>query len=118
MNWKRLVVFAFLALTAMPVASAQAYWRVGVGIGVPVYRPCYRVYVGPSLYVAPAPVYVQPVPVVVQPAPVVQPVYPAPAPQPVPAPGPAQPVPAPGPAQPASVTPQSSTLPLAPVPVQ
>src|SRR5215470_13913190 len=79
MNWKRLVVFAFLALTAMPVASAQAYWRVGVGIGVPVYRPCYRVYVGPSLYVAPAPVYVQPVPVVVQPAPVVQPVYPAPA---------------------------------------
>jgi hypothetical protein len=53
MSFKRVIFMAALALLAMPLASAQAWWRVGIGIGFPVYRPYpYRV------YVAPAPVYV------------------------------------------------------------
>jgi hypothetical protein len=105
MNLKRVLTFALLALLGTPLASAQAYWRVGIGIGVPVWRPHYRVYVAPApvLYVAPAPVYVQPVPVYVQPAPVVQPV-----------PLPPSTIQAP-PVQPSAAT---QTLPAQPVPVQ
>jgi hypothetical protein len=102
MSFKRIIFMVALALVAMPVASAQAWWRVGIGIGFPVYRPYYpyRVYVAPApvyvapTYVQPAPVYVQPAPIYVQPAPA-----PAPAPAPIPQtnPGlPPQPVPAPG----------------------
>ena len=58
MNLKHLAALAAVACVVLPVGSAQAWWRVGIGIGVPLYRPYYPV------YVAPAPVYV------VQPAPV------------------------------------------------
>jgi hypothetical protein len=108
MRLKRGILLAAIAVLAMPLASAQAWWRVGIGIGFPVYRPYpYRVYVGPPpvyvapAYVQPAPVYVQPAPVYVQPTPV--PASPTPAgsqgptlpPQPLPAP---QLLPAPRPA--------------------
>jgi hypothetical protein len=111
LSFKRVILLAALASLAMPLASAQAWWRVGIGIGFPVYRPYpYRVYVAPApvyvapTYVQPAPVYVQPVPVQsvpVQPAPVYTQPAPAllPAPRPVPQTNqglPPQPVPAPG----------------------
>jgi hypothetical protein len=90
MSFKRIILLAALAVLAMPLASAQAWWRVGIGIGFPVYRPYpYRVYVAPApiyvtpAYVQPAPVYVQPAPVYVQPTPT-----PAPAPALLPAPRP------------------------------
>jgi hypothetical protein len=99
---RRVIPLAALALLVLPLASAQAWWRVGIGIGAPYhYRPYpFRVYVGPPpvyvapAYVQPAPVYVQPAPVYVQPAPV-----PAPPPTIVPQTNqslPPQPVPASG----------------------
>jgi hypothetical protein len=78
---KRVLIFAALALLALPLASAEAGWRVGVRIGFPMfinpypYRPVYvapaPVYVAgpPVYYYPPAPVYVQPAPVYAQPAP-------------------------------------------------
>jgi hypothetical protein len=75
------VVLAATALVALPLAPAQAQVSVGVGIGYPGYRHYYRrpyyryprVWVAPSVVIAPAPP-----PVVVVPAP--QPVYTTPAP--------------------------------------
>jgi hypothetical protein len=71
--FRKVLPVAAVALVAMPLASAQAWWRVGIGIGVPIYRPYpYGVYVAPApVYVVPAPVVVQPAPIVVQPAPIV-----------------------------------------------
>ena len=91
---RRIIPLAALALLVLPLASAQAWCRVGIRIGVPYhYRPYpFRVYVGPPpvyvapAYVQPAPVYVQPAPVYVQPAPVPQTNQSLP-PQPVPASG-------------------------------
>jgi hypothetical protein len=101
MRFKRVAVLAPLLFLLLPWGTAQAYWRVGVGIGVPVYRPYYRV----GVVVAPAPVYVGPVvpvyaqPVYVQPAPVyVQQPVPVYVQQPAavaPAPGTAAPAPEP-----------------------
>ena len=78
MTFKRVFLLATLGLLAMPLATAQAGWRIGIGFGFPIYLPYYpyRVYVAPApvyvspAYVQPAPVYVQPAPVYVQPAPV------------------------------------------------
>jgi hypothetical protein len=97
MRFKRVFLIATLGLLVMPLATAQAGWRIGIGIGLPFYRPYpYRVYVapapiyiGPPAYVQPAPVYVQPAPVYVQPAPTPTALPPAPVPpnlppQPVP----------------------------------
>ncbi len=82
MTFKRIFLLATIGLLVMPLAAAQAGWRIGIGIGFPFYRPYpYRVYVAPApIYVTPA--YVQPAPVYVQPAPVY--VQPAPAPTPPP----------------------------------
>jgi hypothetical protein len=94
MTLKRILAVAVFVLLALPWASAEAGWRVGIRIGVPVfYRPYpYAVYVAPGpVYVAPAPVYVPP-PVYVQPAPVY--VQPAPQATTTASPGlPSQPVP-------------------------
>jgi hypothetical protein len=90
-----------LVLLALPWASAQAGWHIGIGIGGPVY--C-RPYYGYPVYVSPAPVYVVPPPgaVYVQPPAVYQaapPVYQAPTPPTPPTPPtaypnlPSQPVP-------------------------
>jgi hypothetical protein len=81
-----MLLLPLVALLALPLASVQAGWRIGIGIGIPPY-PYYRpyrvvvvpgpVYVGPPapVYVQPAPVYYYPQPTYVQPAPVyVQPV--------------------------------------------
>jgi hypothetical protein len=60
---------ALLAVLAVPWASAMAGWHVGIGIGIPLYRPYY----GYPVVVAPAPVYYVPPPGAVyvqQPAPV------------------------------------------------
>jgi hypothetical protein len=77
MTFKRVVLLAFVAFVSVPWASADAWWRGGVWVGPGYYRPYpYRVYVGPTVVVAPVPVVVAPVPppvYVVQPAP--QPVY-------------------------------------------
>lgn len=83
---KRTAIGAVLTLLGLAAVApqAQAWWSVGVRIGVPgYYHPCcypyyrpyyYRPY--PAVIVEPAPVVVaQPAPVVVQPAPVVQPAY-------------------------------------------
>jgi PXPV repeat (3 copies) len=105
MTFRRVLTLAALVLIAVPWASAQAGWRIGIGIGLPVYRPAPRVYVVPGpYYVQPAPVYVQPAPVYVQPAPAyVQPVPVAPAPAPV---------------APPAVPQTSQYLPPQPVPIQ
>src|SRR5712692_7720078 len=102
MNCRRVLFFAALALLALPLASAQAGWRVGVRVGFPIFfNPYpYRVYVAPPpVYVAPAPVYyyrpapvyvqpvpayAQPVPVYAQPAPAAPPAYQNLPPKPVP----------------------------------
>jgi hypothetical protein len=78
MTFKRVHSFALLALLVVPWTSAQAGWRIGIRIGVPVpffYPPYpYRVYPAPGpVYYAPAPVYVQPGPAYVQPAPATMP---------------------------------------------
>jgi hypothetical protein len=79
-RWRLLLAGLVLLSTA---ATSQAGWRIGIGIGVPIYPGpyCYRpypYYYGPPVVYAPAPVYVAPAPVVVQPAPaVVQPPPPA-----------------------------------------
>ncbi len=121
MNVKRLALLGLSAVLLAPCATAQAGWHIGIGIGVPVYRPyCYRPYYG--VYVAPAPVYVQPVyvqpaPVYVQPAPAYVPAQPAvavpavPAPQTTYAPPPAQSNYAPAPST-------TNVLPAQPVPIQ
>ena len=92
----RKLILAALAMLVLPMSSALADVRIGVGIGVPVFRPFHRhhyyrpylgVYVGPPpVYVAPPPpVYVQPVPapVYVQPMPG-QPLVPPPPVSPLP----------------------------------
>jgi hypothetical protein len=71
-QWLAVCLLGILAVSAQP---ARAQVRVGIGIGVPVYRPwwgpCYRPwrpwwYGGPVVYVAPAPaVVVEPAAVVV-----------------------------------------------------
>jgi hypothetical protein len=76
MRWGAVSLLGLLALSGRP---AQAGVRVGIGIGIPVYRPCWGPYYGPwrpyywygGPYVyAPAPaVVVQPAPVVVGTAP-------------------------------------------------
>lgn len=104
MTVRRLAAGAALLFLVLPVAPAQAFWRVGIGIGVPVYRPYYPVYVAPApVYVVqPAPVYyTAPAPAYAPPA---QSAYPPPAAQP-------ERVPAPAPA------PTAPTLPPQPVPV-
>ena len=80
---KRILPIALCSLMwlSLPCPQAQAWGHgglvIGVGIGIPCYRPYYY---GPAYYYgAPYPVYVAPAPVVVQPAPVV--VQPAPAPR-------------------------------------
>jgi hypothetical protein len=84
MNVMRRLAVGALVLLAFPWGTARAghgFFSIGIGLGVPVYRPWY----GCPYYYAPYPVVVAPAPVVVQPAPVVQqvpvvqPVYPAPA---------------------------------------
>ena len=57
---------AIFFLLALHWTAAEANWRIGIGIGVPVCYPPYPY----RAYVAPAPVKVQPYPVYVQPAPV------------------------------------------------
>ncbi len=108
MTCRRVLSFAVLAILAMPWGTAQAGWRIGIGIGWPgYYRPYpYRVYLAPGpVYVAPAPVYVQPV--YVQPAPS----YPQPVPVYV--------QPAPAAVPPAPATPQNyQNLPPQPVPIK
>jgi len=86
MSRQKTLSVATIAVLLGAVSSAQAWWRVGIGIGIPVYRPYpYRVYVAPApVFVAPAPVYVTPTyvappPVYVQPAPAPQSVEPSPA---------------------------------------
>lgn len=117
MRMKRILPLAVITLWTLSLTSAQAGWRIGIGIGFPpCYRPChYRVVIAPppvyyvpagAVYVQPAPVYAQPAPVYLQPAPVyVQPGYVQPGPvyvQPPPPPQPQQsrreflPPPAPG----------------------
>jgi hypothetical protein len=78
----RLMAFSLGCWLMVLLGSAQGHGGVviGVGIGVPIYRPyCgpyyYRPYVAYPVVVAPAPIVVaSPPTVVVQPAPVVQPV--------------------------------------------
>jgi hypothetical protein len=87
MNGKLAYLVGTLALLGLPLGSAQAGWRIGIGIGFPVFyrpAPAYRVYVAPApVYVTPAPVYyAQPTQVYVPPAPVAQPAYQGPAPAP------------------------------------
>ena len=68
-----LSVVGLLAVVGLAIgvpAAAQARVFVGVGIGVPVYRPYYPVYAPPPVYYPPAMVYAPP-PVVVAPTPVV-----------------------------------------------
>jgi hypothetical protein len=89
----RVIAVAALCLLSVPLASAQAGVFIGVGFPGPYYRPCYRPYYGPRVYVAPAPVYVAPAPVYVTPAPA--PVYMAPAPTVVQVPGAQPPAPPP-----------------------
>jgi hypothetical protein len=92
MSKLRIPALAALALLAMPLASANAGFRINVGVGLPVYYgPYYRyrypVYLAPApVYVVPAQVYVAPAPVYVQPAPAVIQV-PPPAPVIITAPG-------------------------------
>lgn len=73
---KKLAILAVGALTFLGGSRTEAggHWSVGIGIGVPVYRPypCYGPYYGGYYYRPYYPVYVAPAPVVVQPAPVVQ----------------------------------------------
>jgi PXPV repeat (3 copies) len=81
-TFKRVLALAVFAFVALPWGTTEASWRIGIGIGCPVYcRPYpYRVVVAPApvivapapvVYVpaAPPPVYVRPAPVYVQPAP-------------------------------------------------
>src|SRR5262245_39461355 len=105
--------------TAAPAGAAHVGVSIGLGFGVPVYRPyCYHPYYRPyGVYVAPAPVYLAPAPVYVQPAPapvVIQqvPVVAAPAPvlEPVPAVRAAVAAPAPSP-QPVVVSSAPATNP-------
>jgi hypothetical protein len=82
---RRLMFVAALAGVLVPLASAQAWLRIGIAVPIgpyPYYAPYYRPY---YYYPYPAAVVVQPAPVVVQQPPVV--VQPAPA-------GTAQPAPA------------------------
>ncbi len=81
-------------MLVLPLTSAQAGVRIGLGITLPIYAPgyppppyyYYRPYYGPPyypVYAAPAPVYVTPPPVYVQPPPAYAqpaPVYGQPAP--------------------------------------
>jgi hypothetical protein len=73
MTGRRILTLAAVALLALPLTSAQAGVRFGlnIGIGIPLFRPCYPP--PPRVVVAPAPVYIQPAPVYVQQAP--PPVY-------------------------------------------
>jgi hypothetical protein len=77
MSKVRMLLLAAAVMLVMPVASAQAGFRISVGIGIPVYYgPYYRyrypVYVSPPpVYVVPSRVYVTPTPVYIQPAPTV-----------------------------------------------
>jgi hypothetical protein len=76
-----LLVVAML-LAAVTPAQSQAWVRVGIGIGFPVYPygpPCYGPYYYPyyqpyPVYVAPAPIYAAPAQSVAQPAPAPVPV--------------------------------------------
>jgi hypothetical protein len=113
MSIKRVLFLAIVALMAVPWASADAYWRVGVYVGGPAYyHPYpYRVIVAPApVVVAPAPVYY------VQPAPT--PVYVQQAPVYVQQPAPVPVTTQPPQAQQATPTPQTyQNLPLQPIPV-
>src|SRR4051794_27400690 len=104
MNKWRLPVLAALAVSSLPWTPVHAGVRIGVGIGVPCYRPYYgrRVYLAPAIIVAPPPpVYVVPAPgpvyvqqaapvVVTAPAPQGLPPAPVPVTPPPPAPLPGQ----------------------------
>src|SRR5262249_30498765 len=81
MRTRLLLAILVAALSAWPAQAA--HWSIGIGIGLPLFRPCW----GPCYY--PAPVYVAPAPVYVAPAPV----YVAPAPAPTVTARPLQPVP-------------------------
>jgi hypothetical protein len=111
MTRKRVLLVALFALLALPIANADAGWRVGIAVGPGPYYPRpyypYGVYVAPvPVVVAPAPVYVQPAPVYVQPAPVYV--------QPGPVAGYTQATPA----GPAVVTVPPPGLPAQPIPVR
>src|SRR5262249_37179155 len=95
MRRRLLLTLALLALIILPGGTARAGGRVsvGIGFGVPFYRPYYPYYYRPyyayGVYVAPPPVYVVPAstPRYVQPAPAVYapvPVQPTTALSPVP----------------------------------
>jgi HEAT repeat protein len=67
-----MVLAAALLVLGTRAGTASAHWRIGIGIGFPIYAgpyPCYPYY--PYYY--PAPVVVQAAPVVVQAAPVAAP---------------------------------------------
>ena len=59
MNGSRTLALATLALSALPLAPAQAGGRVsvGIGIGVPYYRPFYGYGYYHPYVVAPVPFY-------------------------------------------------------------
>ena len=77
MRLGRILALAALALLAWPLAPAQAGFRLGINIGIPLFWPAPPP-PRPVVYVAPQPVYVAPQPVYVVPA--QQPVYQAPRP--------------------------------------
>src|SRR5438105_15706192 len=77
---KKLAIFCVGAMTLLGGARADAggHWSVGIGIGLPAYRPYYPYYGGPYYapyyggYYRPYPAYVAPAPEILQPAPMVQ----------------------------------------------
>ena len=106
MNGSRTLALATLAMAALPWASAQAGGRisVGIGIGVPYYRPYYPYAYYRPYVVAPVPVYYAQPPVYYVPT------YPYPYYQPVPAVYQAPPAP-PAPANSAYPTPTPQPAP-------
>jgi hypothetical protein len=88
----RLLTVGVVVLLLLPWGSARAghgFFSIGIGIGLPVYRP----WCGYPYYYRAYPVVVQPAPVILQPAPVVQPVPAVPVVPATPATLPAAPVP-------------------------
>lgn len=73
---KKLILAVLVGLT-LSAATAEAGIRFNIGIGLPIFAPCYP----RPVYVAPAPVYVVPASVYVQPAPT--PAYAQPAAAPI-----------------------------------
>lgn len=89
MKARLVIALTGLTLVTLTAPSAQAGVRIGLGINIPLFAPCWhpcpcRTYVAPApVYVAPAPVYVVPAqPVYVQQAPVAYQAVPPPAIQP------------------------------------